>query len=150
MLYCDLEETGKVFNNKKIYKCKNCGLEAGLEDPEAQILCFVENKNAEMLVLKETQKAIEKAAQDFQSEINQKFDQSSKVVDVPFEPQSEIQDPATEELINARMDICNKCEYYKEDSCMLCGCRVVRGTIYQNKLADKNANCPDGRWSAIS
>ena len=149
MLYCDLEETGKVFNNKKIYKCKNCGLEAGLEDPEAQILCFIENKNAEIAVLKETQKFMENAQKEFQAEINDKYGQTSKLFEMPNE-QQEKQDPATEEIINKRMDICNKCEYYKEDSCMLCGCRVVRGTVYQNKLADKNASCPDGRWGPIT
>ena len=89
MLYCDLVDTGKTFNNKKIYKCQKCDLEAGLEDPNAK------------------------------------------------------------EQINSRMDICNSCEYYKDDACMLCGCRVVRDTVYQNKLADKSASCPDGRWKAI-
>ena len=28
MLYCDLVDTGKVFNNKKVYKCQRCELEA--------------------------------------------------------------------------------------------------------------------------
>lgn len=145
MLYCDLEDTGRVFKNKKIYKCTQCGLEAGLEDPDANILCFSKSHDLHVSRMQEMEDLVAEAYKN-----NTDIARESPE-DQPIVSQEEYQkDPASKEQIDARMDICNSCEYYKEEACMLCGCRVVRDSVYQNKLADKNASCPDGRWAAIN
>ena len=157
MLYCDLEDTGRTFKSKKIYKCTKCGLEAGLEDPNANILCFEKTNEAAIADIAESERIVRKA-QEEDEELKKQHNNIGDNHGYPDsfdhrdaaspEPVRKI-DTATEQQINERMDICNSCEYYKDESCMLCGCRVVRNSVYQNKLADKNASCPDGRWKAI-
>ena len=155
MLYCDLVDTGKIFNNKKIYKCQKCDLEAGLEDPNAKILCFAKSTELYKSEMTEMNSLLQDAYEN-----DEEMKNASNFHDpggLPPEVDANAANPvasqqisqATEEQINSRMDICNSCEYYKDDACMLCGCRVVRDTVYQNKLADKSASCPDGRWGPI-
>jgi len=150
-MYCDLIFTGKTFNGKKIYRCEKCGLEAGLEDPKAKIYCF--EKNTELFQQKFMHQQVHEDNED-----------NALVQGVPFkyntkeellkdqQEQIEQQDAvlATPEQIQERMDICNKCQYYKDEACMLCGCRIVREKNYQNKLANKNASCPEGKWGPIN
>lgn len=139
-MYCDLIFTGKTFNGKKIYKCEKCGLEAGLEDPNTNILCFnqaLDAYKAEYAAIKSEQKNAENLYEE--DIINSQRNDIENLQ----------QDLAPKEEIERRMEICKKCEYYKDDSCMLCGCRVVREKNYQNKLANKNASCPDNRWGPI-
>lgn len=139
-MYCDLIFTGKTFNGKKIYKCEKCGLEAGLEDPNTNILCFnqaLDAYKAEYAAIKSEQENVDNLYE--QDIINSQRNDIENLQ----------QDLAPKEEIERRMEICKKCEYYKDDSCMLCGCRVVRDKNYQNKLANKNANCPDNRWGPI-
>lgn len=54
----------------------------------------------------------------------------------PNQPRSE------EELMQARLDICKSCEFFraKTEQCKKCGCFMKLKT----KL--KNANCPIGKW----
>ena len=56
----------------------------------------------------------------------------------------------SDEQISERLQICNSCEYYKDNSCMLCGCVVIRDANYTNKLAHKDQNCPIMKWKAIT
>ena len=133
--------------NKKIYKCIKCGLEAGLEDPNANILCFTKTSEATIAEIQDSERIVRKAKEE-DEELKKMHDLTGEGNAASFQPVREA-DTATEQQINERMDICNSCEYYKDESCMLCGCRVVRNSVYQNKLADKKASCPDGRWKAI-
>ena len=179
MLYCDLSDTGKTFKSKKIYKCEKCGLEAGLDSPDANILCFAKTSEAHISTISEVnQAAIEarendKLLHEYENRGNNPSYTQESILKNLKEQGIDVEDSnlvntspeyldlnehgepktaiisASEEQINERMDICNSCEYYKNESCMLCGCRVVRDSIYQNKLADKKASCPDGRWGAI-
>ena len=154
MNYCDLIYTGQTFNNKKIYKCTECGLEAGLDSPDAKILCFAKSRDMVLAEIKQKEALNELADKDleFFDNFHEKKEipkELEKVIKTKHEAQSPEKTFLDEEQINSRMDICNSCEYYKDDACMLCGCRVVRDSVYQNKLADKNASCPDGRWGPI-
>lgn len=155
MLYCDLVDTGKVFNNKKVYKCQRCELEAGLENPDAKILCFAKSTELHKSNMTEINNLV-KEAYDNDKEMQswENFhDADNQIVRQQMNTDNPVDyhqpEQATDEQIDNRMDICNTCEYYKDDACTLCGCRVVRGTVHQNKLADKNASCPDGRWGPI-
>ena len=145
MLYCDLEDTGRVFKNKKIYKCQKCGLEAGLEDPNAEILCMTKGTDLHKLRMAEMEEAMTKARKEHEKDMEQ-----SEPFPTPEGFTEAKSAQATEEQINNRMDICKVCDHYKDDSCLLCGCRVVRDTVHHNKLADKSASCPDGRWGPIT
>ena len=154
MIYCDLVDTGKTFKGNKIYKCERCGLEAGLDSPDGKILCFAANADAHVADLNATEQMI-KEAKDNDIELRNKenFHDPEAIQEFYSNNQKHQKNPeesiATEEQINERMDICNSCEHYKDEACMLCGCRVVRSSVYQNKLADKSASCPDGRWGPI-
>lgn len=147
-MYCDLIFTGKTFNGKKNYRCETCGLEAGLEDPNTKILCFsktLDSYKSEYAEIRFQEQAKEENKQSDLADIEQEIlrEQQNNVENIN-------QDMASKEEIDKRIAICNACEYYKDDSCMLCGCRVVREKNYQNKLANKNASCPDGRWGPIN
>jgi hypothetical protein len=170
MLYCDLSDTGRTFKSKKIYKCHKCGLEAGLDSPDANIICFAKTNEAHISSMSEANEVVKEARKNdkllheyenrgnFPPEhMDPMFQNSQQPIDSSPEyleldeygkPKVAISSASTEQ-INQRMDICNSCEYYKNESCILCGCRVVRNSVYQNKLADKNARCPDGKWGPI-
>lgn len=154
MIYCDLAETGKTFNGKKIYRCEKCGLEAGLDSPDGKIICFSANLDAQAVDIQATEALVKKAREnDTFLKNSENFHDPEYIQEFYKQSNKHAQNPeelaASEEQINERMNICNSCEYYKDDACMLCGCRVVRDSVYQNKLADKNASCPDGRWGPI-
>jgi hypothetical protein len=53
------------------------------------------------------------------------------------------------EEIDQRFAICNSCEYYKNSTCEKCGCYAVRDSIYMNKLAWKDQECPIGKWKKL-
>ena len=55
----------------------------------------------------------------------------------------------SQEEIDARLAICNDCEYYENESCLQCGCAISRDRVYGNKLAYKNKACPIGKWGPI-
>lgn len=168
MLYCDLVDTGRTFKNKKIYRCEKCGLEAGLDSPDAKILCFAKTNQAHISAMNESHQLVKEARErDDQlrdgENPNQIFgmDDTGAIrrvedfddmapINTNTAPETFPIDSASQKQIDERMDICNSCEYYKNEACMLCGCRVVRDTVYQNKLADKSASCPDGRWGPIT
>ena len=145
-MYCDLIFTGKTFNGKKIYKCEKCGLEAGLEDPEAKIYCFI--KNTELFQQKFMHQYTHEDNEE--NEIIKYNTEEQIVKDQQEQIEQQKSVLATQEQIKERMDICNKCQYYKDEACMLCGCRIVREKNYQNKLANKKASCPDGKWGPIN
>lgn len=155
-MYCKLNYVGKQFKGIKIYKCDNCGLELALEDPSINILCFREAKD----VLNQFRMADGDASVNdktaFFSEQNnvQAFvsEQASKALSNQSNQTQTRQAEAmcTEEEIQNRLSICRACKYYKDDSCMLCGCVIVREKNYMNKLANKNASCPDNKWGPIN
>ena len=133
MIYCNFQDTGKVFNGKKVYKCYNCDLELGLDDPDTKVLCFAEDMKLKKALMEKYQHEMEELdKQDIDiGEINET-------------------DLCSKEQIDERLAICNSCEHYQDNSCLLCGCRIVREKNYQNKLANKNASCPDNKWGPIN
>lgn len=50
------------------------------------------------------------------------------------------------EEIEQRFQVCNSCEFYKNNTCEKCGCYLVRDQVYMNKLAWKDQSCPIGKW----
>ena len=55
----------------------------------------------------------------------------------------------SQDEIQHRLNICEKCEHYRDNSCVLCGCVVIREANYMNKLAHKDQQCPINKWSSI-
>ena len=53
---------------------------------------------------------------------------------------------ASEEEIARRFAICQGCEFFKDNSCMKCGCPVIRTKKYISKLAWADQECPVGKW----
>jgi len=131
-MYCNFQETGKIFNNKKVYKCSNCQLELGLDDPNTRVLCF------------EQEMTLKKQLIERYEEHTKKAEETAKDNNISD------QDLCNKDQIEERMKICNTCEHYKDNACLLCGCRIVREHNYNNKLANKNASCPDNKWGPIS
>ncbi len=43
-------------------------------------------------------------------------------------------------------EVCVPCQYFSDDSCELCGCRLKPSGKTLNKLAWKSESCPAGRW----
>jgi len=52
----------------------------------------------------------------------------------------------TESEIESRFNICTDCEFFQNNSCSQCGCRIVRNIEFQNKLFWKNESCPINKW----
>jgi len=172
-IFCELVDTGKTFLSKRIYKCKYCGMELALENANTNITCF--KKQIDMyntMISKTLHENPIYTGVDFgpDSELAESIgihdhgdsppnkeliSASQKLPEEPAESVGEqIQTQKTElcskQEIDQRMEICKTCEYYQEDACILCGCRIVREKNHQNKLANKNAACPAGKWGVIN
>lgn len=52
----------------------------------------------------------------------------------------------TQEEIDARMEICKSCEFFKNNTCMKCGCALSRERNYMNKLLWADQSCPIKKW----
>lgn len=48
--------------------------------------------------------------------------------------------------IDARLAICQSCEFLKNDRCVKCGCACVERNRLINKLALATEKCPLGKW----
>lgn len=150
--YCDLKNIGSSFNNKPLYKCEYCGLTVGLEDPSTKIMCFKKiediahnihkNHTQDPNTFKPTHIADNKM-----SELILEQAKKDAVAEVQQNDESNM---CSQEEINNRISICNTCEYFKDNSCLLCGCVVVREANHKNKLAHKNQKCPIDKWGPIS
>lgn len=150
-MYCNFEYTGNEFRNKKVYKCKECGITLGLEDPGIKILCFKQQqKLADATFQQMTQKSMSNIdvsdSVDLSEIARNELIRQSKQKENEDNPEN----MCSQEEITARLDICNKCEHYQENACLLCGCRVVREVNYQNKLAHRDASCPINKWGPIN
>lgn len=53
---------------------------------------------------------------------------------------------ASDEEILRRHDICQGCEFFKDNACAKCGCPVVRTKKYVSKLSWADSECPVGKW----
>ena len=149
--YCDLKPLNSYYNNKPLYKCDYCGLTVGLENPETQILCFKKMEDISSLVhnIHNNQNKNDifhlDNTESLKSTILEKIEQE-KTKNVSINENNNI---CSKEQIEQRLKICESCEYYKNDSCLLCGCVVVRDSNYQNKLAHKDQKCPADKWGVI-
>lgn len=55
----------------------------------------------------------------------------------------------TQEQIDARLAVCHSCEFYKDNTCMKCGCALSREKNYMNKLFFADQKCPIDKWQAL-
>jgi hypothetical protein len=55
---------------------------------------------------------------------------------------------SSQELINERLSICQKCDMFDNISsqCLVCGCNISNKKIFMNKLAWKGQKCPQNKW----
>ena len=171
-IYCDLKPTGSFFYKKPLYKCGTCGLTLALEDPDIKMTCFKKTENIYNLIhaINGTQSNIQHYNGDI-SEIkdgilkdnlftkleteSKKFEEERKIKEDKQNQQEQESYNSKENLcssneIDERLKICNTCEYFQNNSCLLCGCTVIREANHKNKLAHRNQSCPVNKWGPIS
>jgi hypothetical protein len=56
----------------------------------------------------------------------------------------------SQEQIDQRMEICKGCEFYKNNTCLKCGCALSRERNYMNKLLWADQSCPVNKWGPVS
>lgn len=159
-MYCEFKDTNMLFDNKPVYQCIYCGIKLLLEDPNnAKILCFAKKKELHEIVNGKTDSvdgldssSLESAAFDMVIKNNKTESIESNNLSGMIQAikNQENKNICTQEQINERLKICSTCEYYKDSSCMLCGCVVVREANYNNKLAHKDQHCPIMKWKQIT
>lgn len=155
-LFCTFEDTGSLYNNRKVYKCKYCNIQLALDNPLTKVMCFAKKKELDEILNPHAPKPIDGITdpnQIMQIATQQMFDKGNITEDT-FNTNANVgptdSGMCTKEQIDARMTICQSCEYFKENSCLLCGCSVVRERAYNNKLAKKSQHCPIFKWKAIT
>jgi hypothetical protein len=161
-MHCEFEDTKTLFNNKPVYQCVYCGIKLLLDDPKnAKIMCFAKRDELNQLVLgKDYIKPIDGLNSENleKTAINQVIQSNGSIPASSGNIASMIQaikagknhNMCSEEQINERLTICSSCEYYKDNSCMMCGCVVIRDANYSNKLAHKDQACPIMKWGQIT
>lgn len=170
-MYCEFVDTGKTFQDKKIYKCSYCSMELALEDESTKVMCFKRRIDIAKDLLDHSLRtnpiytgtdfgpdsdAAKEVGFYSRGDID-KYDTDSNKTSKPEQPEIKPQQQTapkpelcSKEQIDKRLEICNSCEYYQEDACILCGCRIVREKNHQNKLANKNASCPANKWGPVN
>lgn len=55
---------------------------------------------------------------------------------------------SSQETINYRFDICQKCDDYDyvNKECSVCGCNINKKKMFLNKLAWQDQKCPQDKW----
>ena len=154
--YCDFIDTNQYFNKKRVYQCEYCGLKLGLENPDSKILCFKKMQDFRVSVQKLNDSSYEEPIHLKPEDIVQNviLDTVLNKYGTDKQKQSEerANDPhnmCSQDEIQHRLNICEKCEHYRDNSCVLCGCVVIREANYMNKLAHKDQQCPINKWSSI-
>jgi hypothetical protein len=150
--YCDLESLDTSFNNKPLYKCKYCGLTVGLEQPDTKIMCFKKLEDlAHQIHVNHTDNPNLKKPQHISEadNIGSILLDQIKQEAIDKAAKNTTENLCSTEEIDQRLSICNTCEYFKDNSCLLCGCTVVREVNHQNKLAHKDQKCPVDKWGTI-
>jgi hypothetical protein len=156
--YCDLKPLNAFFNNKPLYKCDYCGLTVGLEIPDTKILCFkkmedITNKIHQSHTGQSQNAEHISGNQDVSSVILDKIAEDSKEKYLREQEQNQKQNQpdnlCSPQQIEERLKVCNSCEYFQNNSCLLCGCTVIRDANHQNKLAHKDQKCPADKWGPI-
>ena len=132
MYYCDFEYTNQTFRNKKIYKCKYCDTTLALENPDANIICF-KRQNQMFDELDNQDRSEKDKIETYHLNSDNNNEMKNMVKDHMYIKASEM--PVSVEDQN--------------DSCLLCGCTVIRDKNYNNKLAHKNKSCPVNKWTEI-
>lgn len=51
-----------------------------------------------------------------------------------------------ETQIEKRFDICQKCEFFQNNTCSQCGCPLLRHRNYISKLSWASSKCPIDKW----
>lgn len=51
--------------------------------------------------------------------------------------------------IEERLNVCKTCEFFKNSSCLKCGCIINRDKNYMNKLYYADKSCPIGKWGPV-
>lgn len=150
--FCEFTDTNTSYNGKKIYECKHCHIKLTLDNLETKVLCFKKQRELETVLNPHIDPPIDNITNiDTIMEIakNHLYEKGPITEDTFSNASSKEDNLCSKEQIAYRMSICNTCEYYKENSCLLCGCNVVRERNYNNKLAQKNQHCPIFKWKEI-
>lgn len=53
---------------------------------------------------------------------------------------------SSQSLIDHRFSICNLCDKFKDNQCLICGCNINKEKIFMNKLAWHDQKCPINKW----
>lgn len=153
--YCNFIDTNRFFNKKRVYECSYCGLKLGLEDPSRKMLCPKKMQDYTLSINKILNPHIKndiielKPGDVLQDIILEKTIQKSNEISKEKNVDTSEQNMCSKEQIDSRMAICQTCEFFKENSCMLCGCKIARDANYMNKLAHKDQKCPADKWGPI-
>lgn len=158
--YCQFKDTGKIFKDKKVYQCSYCGSQLALEDPTINIMCFKKHNDI-MTDMENSMFESEKPILNLHAQSEEHFKQlvaqqiDAQRPEIPKSDQiqniqgTESDALCTKEQIDDRLSICNACEHFKDNSCLLCGCVVIRDKNFNNKLAHKRHSCPINKWGPI-
>lgn len=152
-LFCDFEDTGMIYKTKKVYSCKHCNIKLTLDNPSTKVFCFAKRRALDEAVNPQAIKPIDniKDPNQIVEIAKQQILEKGVITENTFDisEYNTNDNMCSKEQISERMAICQKCEYFKDNSCLLCGCTVVREQNYNNKLAKKNQHCPIFKWKQI-
>lgn len=154
--YCDLQPLNTYYNNKPLFQCQYCGLTVGLESPDTKILCFKKMEDLSSKIHQthtgDTAAApIHAGASDqaIADALLDQLEQDAKDKVVKEANHNNENNICSQEQIEQRLSICKTCEYFQNNSCLLCGCTVIRDANHKNKLAHKDQSCPANKWGPI-
>lgn len=127
-IYCDFVPIG----NHKLYKCDKCGFIVQLRDIYKKYVCRIK---------------LQQQSKSTDNPMNVKLIKTERI---PV-PQQQIKSKkvCSQQQIDDRLSICKTCQYYKNNTCLQCGCSLSRDQVFMNKLYWPDQSCPIGKWGPV-
>lgn len=115
-----------VFITENMYKCTKCGLEIAVEDDDPPIF------PCSYMSIKSEEPGFGAKIKNFSKSLISHAKNNFVL--------------AKDEEIERRFKICESCEFFKNQSCLQCGCPINRTRNYISKLSWDSEKCPIDKW----
>lgn len=124
---CDMQQVGEIVDGRTTKRCTWCGLT--LRNVKAHL-----NVHSQCTVGPEKGKPVKPTLLKTYARAVAKWLDAGRP-------------KRTDEQVDAIMDICGSCQFYKGGGCQRCGCRVNRNrNALTNKIRMATENCPIKKW----
>ena len=121
-------------------KCTKCGTEWNLLLPTVNATCW----NGEQCTFELKTRLLESSIPESSPPVMQKIGHFSAALIKHIRNKGKTR--TEDEVIELYDNFCSQCEFFSNNSCLKCGCKIVKDNSYRNKLKWESEHCPIDKW----